>query len=421
MLNAIVIWSFAGGIRGGAAAVFWLAAVVLQAAEPATQSTAAKAAQLEPAWDEVFSRSHGWNGGDVAGTVDLGDGRVVWLFGDTFVGPLADGKRLPGNVMINNSLAVHGWNSAAPRAPTPGTIEFVFGKPDAEGKPTALFAPQRVPPSELDDELDAMRQFWPSGGGFVAEADGKRRLIVGLFVIRKTKEHGAFAFRRVGNALGIIDDVRRSPAEWSGRVVDIPHAVGDQMQSDGVASLSWGEQFLRAPNDQANVYVFGVRSPRRGPRELVAARAPADSIQAFEKWRFRTSDGRWSERAAEAGAILKDIAPEFSLERLDFEAFHGYVLVQNEPLLGAGIRLLTAEEPFGPWSSPREVFRPVLPRNDRDLFSYAAKGHLLLSRRGEILISYIVSAHDFWRLFRQADLYRPRFVSVSLGDLVLKH
>lgn len=277
MLNAIVIWSFAGGIRGGAAAVFWLAAVVLQAAEPATQSTAAKAAQLEPAWDEVFSRSHGWNGGDVAGTVDLGDGRVVWLFGDTFVGPLADGKRLPGNVMINNSLAVHGWNSAAPRAPTPGTIEFVFGKPDAEGRPTALFAPQRVPPSELDDELDAMRQFWPSGGGFVAEADGKRRLIVGLFVIRKTKEHGAFAFRRVGNALGIIDDVRRSPAEWSGRVVDIPHAVGDQMQSDGVASLSWGEQFLRAPNDQANVYVFGVRSPRRGPRELVAARAPADS------------------------------------------------------------------------------------------------------------------------------------------------
>ena len=418
MLNAIVVRLLSVGFTGIASALLWHDAVILHAAEPDIQSTAGIAAHRESAWEAVFSRTQGWNGGDVAGTVDLGDGRVVWLFGDTFVGPLADGKRLPGTVMINNSLAVHAWNPASPRPPTPDAIEFVFGKPDAEGKPTAVFAPQRVPPNELDNQLDAMRQFWPSGGGVVVETAGKRQLIVGLFVIRKTKEQGAFAFRRVGNAFGIIDDVRHSPAEWRGRVVDIPHAVGDQAQTEGVASLSWGEQFLRIPNDQANVYVFGVRAPLRGPRELVAARVPADSIEAFEKWRFYTSDGHWSGLAAEAGAILKDIAPEFSLERLDFDAFHGYLLVQNEPLLGAGIRVLTAEEPFGPWSTPRAVFRPMLPPNDRDLFSYAAKGHLLLSCRGELLISYIVSAHDFWRLFRQAELYRPRFVSVPLGDVV---
>ncbi len=34
-------------------------------------------------------RPDGWSGADVAGTVVLGDGRVVWLFGDTWIGTSA--------------------------------------------------------------------------------------------------------------------------------------------------------------------------------------------------------------------------------------------------------------------------------------------------------------------------------------------
>ena len=94
--------------------------------------------------------------------------------------------------------------------------------------------------------------------------------------------------------------------------------------------------------------------------------------------------------------------------------------MQNEPLLGPGILVRTAPSPLGPWSAPREVFRPTEPAGDKDLFSYAAKGHAALSPPGELLISYIVSAHDFWRLFREADLYRPRFVRVPLDAVLPK-
>ncbi len=70
-------------------------------ARPITQVTP------DSEWNAVFDRADGWTGADAAGSVDLGDGRTVWLFGDTWIGKIRDGKRLPGARMVNNSIAVH--------------------------------------------------------------------------------------------------------------------------------------------------------------------------------------------------------------------------------------------------------------------------------------------------------------------------
>ncbi len=387
------------------------------AAEPA-----ASRAVVDEAWNAAFTRSAGWNGGDVAGSVALGDGRTLWLFGDTLYGPVADGKRVAGNLMFNNSVALQSAGGVRP-------LEFVTGQPDAKGKPTAIFPPTRAADADTNAHWEPNEEYWPTGGGCAVEIDGKRRLYVGLFRIRKPKKDGGtWGFRRVGNSLGIIDDVGLPPAEWKTRVTALPMAVGDAVtEKQSIApptSLSFGEVFFPyARGVEAGFLIYGVRAPAKGKRKLIAAFAPRTELENFAQWQYFAGGEHWSPDAADAAALCDDIAPEFSIEPLQAKSprpFDGYLLVQNEPLLGPGILVRTAPSPLGPWSAPREVFRPTEPAGDKDLFSYAAKGHAALSPPGELLISYIVSAHDFWRLFREADLYRPRFVRVPLDAVLPK-
>jgi hypothetical protein len=52
----------------------------------------------------AFAHRQVWSGGDVAAPVALGDGRMLWLFGDTFVDGL--GPRGEARAMVRNSLVV---------------------------------------------------------------------------------------------------------------------------------------------------------------------------------------------------------------------------------------------------------------------------------------------------------------------------
>ena len=53
----------------------------------------------------MFHRDPEWLGGDDAYSVDLGDGRVAWFFGDSFVAPTTPGERR-GTTMVRNSVGL---------------------------------------------------------------------------------------------------------------------------------------------------------------------------------------------------------------------------------------------------------------------------------------------------------------------------
>ena len=76
--------------------------------QPKAVANAKLRAVPEVKWDAVFDRTSGWTGADVVGTVDLGQGRVLWLFGDTWIGEVAEGAHVPGSRMVNNSVGLHG-------------------------------------------------------------------------------------------------------------------------------------------------------------------------------------------------------------------------------------------------------------------------------------------------------------------------
>src|ERR1017187_2779319 len=80
-----------------------------------------------PEWDQLFQQSSGWIGADGAFSAPLTNDTTVWLFSDTFVGEIKNGRRANA-VMINNSIALqHGTNPPV----------FFYGR-TADGKPDSF-------------------------------------------------------------------------------------------------------------------------------------------------------------------------------------------------------------------------------------------------------------------------------------------
>src|ERR1017187_10997770 len=89
------------------------------------------AGKAAPEWDALFQRESGWIGADGAYSIPLTGDTTLWLFSDTFVGKVKDGKRLDAR-MINNSIALQRGTNAP---------EFFYGTA-ADGKPASFIKPQ---------------------------------------------------------------------------------------------------------------------------------------------------------------------------------------------------------------------------------------------------------------------------------------
>ena len=121
-----------------------------------------------PELDAKFRRVDGWVGGDGAFSVATSDKRTLWLFSDTWVGTVRDGKR-KNVAMVNNTIGIQDGNGADAK------ITFAIAK-DADNKPGTLF----VPP-------DGKGWFWIFAG---YHADSKLH----VFLPRLEKAAGPAAF-----------------------------------------------------------------------------------------------------------------------------------------------------------------------------------------------------------------------------------
>ncbi len=60
--------------------------------------------------NSFFCQDKFFRGADGAASIDLGNGKILWLFSDTFIDPEGTGKR-SNSKMINNSIAIQeGYN-----------------------------------------------------------------------------------------------------------------------------------------------------------------------------------------------------------------------------------------------------------------------------------------------------------------------
>lgn len=358
-------------------------------------------------WDAPFTRTNGWTAGDIAHSLPIPGGRTLWLFGDSFAGPVREGKHVAGETtMVRGAIA---WHETPRNGGAPREIEFALAEPWKDAAVAAWARPAAG--------------LWPEGtwywlmndGAAVTEADGNERFVLFTTAIGPAgNPEGMWNFRRIGGAILIVENPHDPPPQWRVQQRRNP-LVGETARHGEPRRISdnWGLAIVR---DGDWLYIFGVRGGEDGHQSLMLARCEERTLHEPDTWYFFDGDG-WSGRAADAAAVAQGVPDEFTIQWVDRDGQAMLVLIQSEPFLGRRIFALTAHRPEGPWSQRQEIFEVPDPARDPRLMTYAAKGHAHLSRPGELLVSYVINSSDFGQVVNDASLYRPRFIRVPLEML----
>lgn len=352
-----------------------LAALVLACA-PAAQIAVAPL----PEFDAAFSRRSGWIGGDGAHSVPLADGSLLWTFGDSLIGEVREGRREIA-FFVHNAIALQRGKTL-----DASQLSFHFGRGPA-GEPAAFFAGRRGGGGR-----------WPFHG-----RQGREGLFLFLLEVEPAAGPPAFAFSPAGGLLAVIENPGAPPEDWRVELHEIPWGNPERRFGQAVVA------------EEGETLVFGTRE-EKGPggpvRHLLLARAPAEALADFASWRFYDGQG-WSAAVEEARPLLSGIAPEFSVSRLPGTG--GWVLVASEEALSPRILLRFAPRPEGPWGEAIAVYSCPEAAADARVFCYAAKAHPALSSRpGELIVTYVANATDPGLLLSRPELYRPRFLRITL-------
>lgn len=317
-------------------------------------------------FDRLFQRTgDGWTGGDGTLSVLLPDGRTVWLFGDSLLGTVApDNTRSADTPFIRNCLVVQDGAALETRHQWTG---------DSAG---AFFAP-----------LSAQEWFWP-GDGTVEE----NRLHI--FLHRFQLEAPAlWRWRWTGTALATLS----LPAlQW----IDTKAAPSENGILYGACILETEEY----------TYIYGTQDQLH-PKQAHVARAPAGRIR--DAWAY--FDGRqWSDAPGASAPILTGISTQYGV----IQACHHFYLFSMDGRVPFSnvIVAYRSRAPTGPWQGPQVVYQA--PETDRDIAAYNPFVHLQFGDRGRLLVSYNLNhVTDPTALYRDATIYRPRFIRVDMVEL----
>jgi hypothetical protein len=343
-------------------------------------------AQPYPELNALFEQKDGWIGADGAYSVDVSAQRRLWLFSDTWVGHVRNGKRVDANI-VNNSVGVQEDQSATAR------VRFAI-RMGLDKNPCSILIPR-----------DGRGFFWIQAGACV-----DRKLYVFLSQIEKTGQTGAFGFRQIGQSIGIVSNPEDDPTTWRCEQRKLPCTIFSPGRQ-----LTFGAAVLR---DEGFLYIYGTDEairPMARDRYLIVARARLNQIQEFTAWRF--FDGHaWSAEFKDSRRLVRGMASEGSVSYLP--DVKQYVLVYTEGGLSDRILARTAPSPTGPWSAAAIIYRCPEAGRDKRIFCYAAKAHPSLGRGTELVVSYVVNAFDFWRVAADATIYWPRFIRVKYSKVV---
>jgi hypothetical protein len=326
-----------------------------------------------PEWTAKFAGTSGWIGGDAVYSVRVNEKRVLWFFGDTFIGTVKGGKR-SGAAMVNNTVGVM----------DDATIRFHHGQ-TKDGKPAAIFIPK-----------DGPGYYWPLAGTMSGA-----KLVLVLVRVESTKAGGAFGFRLVGQELAIIDNPAEEPAKWSVTFSPLPFAKFDPKHE-----RLWGSAVRTVGSE---TFIFGVedRDRKFGSRRLLTAKVETAKLAEPAAWRFRTADG-WREKPEDALGTVRGLATEFSVGPAPTG---GYILTYTENGIGDRIVGRFAASPDGPWSEPVLLYSCPEKANKK-VFCYSAKAHHFHESE-DLLISYCVNGWNFSTSVEDQSVYRPQFIRVK--------
>jgi hypothetical protein len=317
--------------------------------------------------EKIFRSDSHWLGGDGASSIDMGHGRALWLFGDSFIDLSGSGIRRVSD-LVHNSIAIQtGYN------PVEAEMKFFWKKKG--NKPTSFF-------SRPGDHW-----YWPSSGILVG-----RHLLVFLMEIEAAKN--PLGFEVCGWKAVLIHDLKKTPEQWILTYLKSPQKIGYII---GCGSPVLKDGFLQVfATDFRDRAVYLVRWPER---------SAATGTLLKPQW--------WAgDKVGWIGAETPGVEPEKIIAKGQMEfsveyrpQLKRYLQIQTLSLINPCLAVSSAESLTGPWSSQDCFFNP--PEQDiPGTLIYAGKSHPML-RGAEMVFTYVVNANKEDIILRDLSLYFP--------------
>lgn len=341
-------------------------------AQPVDMSRYEITAKAEPIADQYFKNDRVWRGADGAGSIDLGNRRVLWLFGDSFISGDWTGAR--NGAMVRNSVAIQqGYDLAAP-------VKYNWR---GAGKKHDSFFPA------VGDTW-----FWPGHGAMIDD-----RLVVFLFQMKGVKT--GLGFESINWQIVLISNPTETPDKWDIKFVDGPETFGVLA---GSAAVILNGEYL---------YAFSAQGPSTNEAYLLRWRRDAvyRGDLSNTEWCI---EGKWMKRVTRE-PIPKPLFPaqtEFSVHW--DEKIRKYVQVQSFGFGKANIGARLSNRLEGPWSEPQIFYKPEY-SGIADAMMYSAKAHPELRNPDGVYVTYNVNG-DFFHLLKNQNIYFPKFITLQIRE-----
>jgi hypothetical protein len=361
------------------------------------------------AYGDGNARLDDWTGADGTWSVRLPDGRTVWIFADTFLGPVKPAPNPRGQPyawrspsatpLIRNSAILEGAD---------GALTTTLRGSTANGAPASWIGQGAV--------------YWPMS----AVLDGGK---LRVFVQRIGAPDSRHPFGVVQRAA--IATVPLGELAGPSTIKPLPGPGRDSAGEE----VFYGLGALRAGR---YVYMYGATSnTTRGGQSAYLARVRAGRVAHVDEWEYwhgkkgadagtghdgdaaaaDTARDEWRHGAADARPVLPfvpgrtGVAAGFSVVRHNGT----YVLFTTDPTTPVGgisrIASYWSCDPAGPWHGPTPVYDPPEVVRGGTTYAYFPFAHPEQGGPG-LLLSYDVN--DTRRIHDNVGLYRPKFIRVTL-------
>jgi hypothetical protein len=257
----------------------------------------------DSSFNQLFKRcGPGWTGGDSTYSTALSPTQVLWLFSDTFIGPVTrDGKRNPdaATFVQGNTLVLQDATSGTLTTYLRKAVRKTVGdEQETQSLPTFPRSPyddSQCPGENFVQNNDALAMFQPPqcpsgqhcyywGGALAVE---NNQLTTFLQLMEQTGA-GIFDFAWRESAIATVPSDKLATAEPA--YVSVPN--------NGV---SYGGAVIS--DDDKYTYIYGMREESAGNsicsgRCIHIARAPKDKLARPEEWRYWGATASTSARYA---------------------------------------------------------------------------------------------------------------------------
>lgn len=325
-------------------------------------------------FNSLFIRTgDGFTGGDGTYSVELPDGRTAWIFGDTFLGKIEeDGSRKKSDpIYIRNSFVIQDGENLT-------TLYQIIN----EGDHSTV-----IPPHVLESGFkitETEQWYWP-GDGFIENNELK------VFMSE---------FHQTGDGMWDFQWKNTALASFSLPDLKLNNITYFSFPNN---NIHWGHSILEDGN---YTYIYGL-----GNGKPYVARAVAGAI--YDKWEFYTANG-WSDNHENCIPMAEiEGSEQFSVIKLKRK----YIYITQLGGLSDKICSFTSEKPYTDWTNKQMLYATPLPDDNKNIFTYNAVAHPQFIENNSILISYNTNSFELEDHFKDAGIYRPRFIRVPLKHI----